>query len=469
MPKKPQTVFVCKECGFESPKWLGQCECGAWNSFYEQKILPESGGAGGVDSRSRTVAKNVSSGKHKGAVLLSDVVSSEKDRLVTGIDELDTVLGGGIVKGSLSLITGEPGIGKSTLILQTAIEISLKYGDVLYVSGEESEEQVKMRADRLAEALPSQVLPEHLFIYSQTNIENISLTVENMKPVFLIIDSIQTMYTDTLDQTSGNISQVRACTNELMRVAKVLDIPIFIVAHVTKSGDIAGPKIIEHLVDCVLTLNGERDHDLRILRSTKNRFGATNEIGAFEMKEDGLQEVHDLSGVLLEDMSARPEGAVITATSEGNRPLLLEIQALTAKTGPGFAGRSTVGVDKARLNMIIAVLERKAHIDLSERDIYVNVVGGIKPDSTSVDLAVAFCIYSSTKGIAITGRTLVCGEIGLTGEIRGIKSARKIANEAAKLGFERIILPKKNAAQLGDVSGLKVIGVSNISEALEIF
>ena len=417
------------------------------------------------DRRSRLIPSSSGTTTSVKAIKLSEINSAQKERIDTGIGELNRVLGGGIVRGSLTLISGEPGIGKSTLILQTAIKLAEKQGVVLYVSGEESEEQLKMRADRLAESLP-----ENLLILAETDMDNIASIVTETKPVFLIIDSVQTMYTSEIESVAGSVSQVRACTGDLMRMAKVLDIPIFIVAHVTKSGELAGPKIIEHMVDCVLHFSGERDHDFRILRANKNRFGTTSEIGAFEMKEEGLVEIHDLSGSLLEGMDEATEGAIATAVNEGSRPLLLEIQALTSTAGAGFPRRTSIGVEIARLNMIIAVLERKAKMTLSSSDIYVNVVGGIKADGTSVDLAVALSIWSSAKNIAISPHTLAIGEIGLTGEIRSVKGVDKIIKEAAKLGFNKIILPKKNVARLTETSDvtkdLKIIGVSNIIDAI---
>jgi DNA repair protein RadA/Sms len=420
-------------------------------------------------------------------------------RSATGISELDRVLGGGLVAGSLTLIAGEPGIGKSTLILQAAARLAASRGAVLYVSGEESEEQIRLRADRVttpvSEPTPSGLpaarsenaseavtpsppeaakqtgggenfIPENLYIFSETNIENILESLNGIRPVLLVVDSVQTMYTDYIESAAGSVSQIRACTNELMRVAKTTDTPVFIVAHVTKTGELAGPKVIEHLVDCVLQFTGDRTQDIRILRAQKNRFGTTSEIGAFEMREEGLVEIQDLSGTLLEDMDEAAEGAVATAVYEGTRPLLLEIQALTAEGGPGFPRRTAIGVGLARLNMIIAVLERKAGLDLSSKDVYVNVVGGLRPEGTSIDLAVALAIYSSVRGIPVPPHTCAVGEIGLTGELRSVRGADKMAAEAARLGFTRIILPKKNAAKLGRPDGVDIRPVATIAEAI---
>ena len=480
MAGKSKTVFVCQECGYESSKWMGQCICGAWNTMVEEKITSLDS----QDKRRRTSLLKSGSDRLSGApgiadtagkpVKLSDVVSGEKDRVDTGIGELNRVLGGGLVPGSLTLISGEPGIGKSTIIIQAAAHIAGKKGIVLYVSGEESEEQIKMRADRVCGKLP-----EELFILSETNIESISAVCADMKPSFLIIDSIQTMYSADLDSAPGSVSQVRACGNELMRIGKVYGIPVFIVAHVTKSGELAGPRIIEHMVDCVLSFTGDRSHEMRILRSKKNRFGTTSEIGAFEMGEEGLSEIENLSGTLLEEMGRESEGAVVTAVYEGTRPLVLEVQALTSPTNIGFARRSSIGVENSRLNMILAVLEKKMGLSMINQDIYVNIVGGIKPEGTYTDLAVALAVYSSYKGKPIGGKTVVLGEIGLTGDLRAIQNGEKILKEAARLGFERIVLPVKNAQRLsrlldeinsGNKSNkLELVGMKNITEISNLF
>lgn len=470
MAKKAKTVFVCQECGYESAKWQGQCICGAWNSMVEEKILPESSS---VDKRRRSGSMAMSGAAETGGSKgrnrpskLTEVKSGSYTRMDTGIGELNRVLGGGLVKGSLTLISGEPGIGKSTIIIQAASHIAKTYGKVLYVSGEESEEQIKMRADRVCRELT-----DNLFLLAETNMENISIISEELKPEFVIIDSIQTMYTGDLDSAPGSVSQVRACGNELMRVGKTYNIPIFIVAHVTKSGELAGPKIVEHLVDCVLHFTGERNQELRILRGMKNRFGTTSEIGAFEMAEEGLIEISNLSKSFLEGMEDGAEGSMAAAVYEGTRPLLLEVQALAAPANVGFARRSSIGVELSRLNMILAVLERKAGLSLINQDIYVNIVGGLKPEGTSVDLAVALAIYSTYKGRPCAGKTLALGEIGLTGDLRSIQNSEKIIREAARMGFERVILPAKNAAKLKDLdkTGIKLIGVRHISDAIGVF
>jgi DNA repair protein RadA/Sms len=454
MSKKAKTVFVCQECGYESPKWMGQCICGQWNTMVEEKIRE----AKEDDKRSRAV-----SGEKIRATRLSDVKSGNETRIDTGIGELNRVLGGGLVKGSLTLISGEPGIGKSTIIIQAAAKIAQNHGRVLYVTGEESAEQIKMRADRVCKGKL-----DDLFLLAETNMENIIQVQEELHPEFLIIDSIQTMYSDEMESAPGSVSQVRSCGNELMKIGKGKNIPVFIVAHVTKSGELAGPKIVEHLVDCVLNFTGERDQELRILRAYKNRFGTTSEIGAFEMTEEGLTEIQNLSKTFLEGMEDGAEGAMATAVYEGTRPLLLEIQALTSPTNIGFARRTAIGVELSRLNMILAVLERKAGLSLINQDVYVNVVGGLKPDGTSIDLAVALAIYSTCKGLKGSSKILAVGEIGLTGDLRSVQNAEKIVREAARLGFTKVILPQKNTARLTDLpGGMRIVGVNSLREAIQ--
>lgn len=467
MAKKAKTIFMCQECGYESPKWMGQCVCGAWNSFVEEKVVEFNEN----DNRRRgsSVKAAMNSGQPGAApsrvvkpTRLTEVKTSDYSRMDTGIKELNRVLGGGLVKGSLTLISGEPGIGKSTIIIQAAAHIAQNYGTVLYVSGEESEEQIKMRAERVCSGNT-----ENLFLLAETNMEVVMGVVEQLKPAFLIIDSIQTMYSEEIDAAPGSVSQVRICGNLLMRLGKSGDLPIFIVAHVTKSGELAGPKIVEHLVDCVLNFTGERNQDLRILRSYKNRFGTTSEIGAFEMSETGLSGIENLSGSFLEGLEDGTEGAMATAIYEGTRPLLLEVQALTAPTNIGFARRTALGVDNSRLNMILAVLERKAGIPFLNQDVYVNIVGGLRPEGTSTDLAVALAIYSAYRGIPGNSRTLAMGEIGLTGDLRPIQNAEKIVKEAARMGFTKVILPRRNQEKIKEaIPGLKLIGVMNLKEAI---
>ena len=480
MAKKAKTVFVCNECGSESAKWVGQCPvCGAWNSMFEQKVVDfdasdkrrrtsgASAGAGGAGAHAFAGDGSVRAGRPE---RLAQVRSSETARIDTGIKELNRVLGGGLVPGSLCLISGEPGIGKSTIILQAAQHIAASRGVVLYVSGEESEEQIRMRADRVCGPAG---ISDNLFILAETNIENVSAVCESLNPVFLIVDSIQTMYSADLESAPGSVSQVRACGNELMRIGKTNSIPVFIVAHVTKSGDLAGPRIMEHMVDCVLSFTGDRSHELRILRSQKNRFGTTSEIGAFEMAEEGLIEIENLSGILMEEMDKDSEGAVATAVYEGTRPLILEVQALTSPCNIGFARRTALGIDSSRLNMLLAVLEKKMGLRLLDQDVYVNVVGGIKPEGTYTDLAVALAVYSSCTGRKMDSRTLVIGEIGLTGDLRAVQNSDKIIREAQRLGFRRIVLPIKNAQHLREkerqAANIEIIGIRNIAQTRELF
>lgn len=482
MAKKAKTVFVCQECGYESLKWLGQCICGAWGSMIEEKVVEIAQNDG---RRRGSAVSTQNTNKAAKPSQLKNIGSADRKRLDTGIGELNRVLGNGMVKGSLTLISGEPGIGKSTLIIQVAENMARQYGPVLYVSGEESEEQIKMRADRVCGMADSGGEPvsgsvsgsggsisENLFVIAETNMENVMAVCETVKPIFLIIDSIQTMYTRELDSAPGSVSQVRTCGNMLMQIGKSENIPIFIVAHVTKSGELAGPKIVEHLVDCVLNFSGERDHDMRILRSFKNRFGTTSEIGAFQMAEEGLVEVENLSGSFLESTEFNTEGSVITAVYEGSRPVFLEIQALATPANIGFARRTAVGIDNQRLAMILAVLEKKQGLNLLNQDVYVNVVGGLKPDSTSVDLGVALAVYSSVRGKTSPKRTVAIGEVGLTGDLRSVASAEKIASEAIRLGYEKIIMPVKNAKASKGISQIdtnKIVGVKNLYEAVRAF
>ena len=454
MAKKAKSVYMCAECGNEFPSWQGQCSyCGAWNSIVEQKVKPDADS----DARRRTTSKATPS-------KLKSVGTGNYTRITSGISELDRVLGGGIVLGSMILISGEPGIGKSTLIIQSANSIALNNGTVLYVSGEESEEQVKLRADRVCENLS-----DNLLIFPETNIESVLAACEQTKPKFLVIDSIQTMYSEELDNTAGSITQIRACSNLLMKYAKTNNVPIFIVAHVNKSGDLAGPKTIEHMVDCVLNFVGERDRDLRILRSVKNRFGTTEEIGAFSMGQSGMTEVRDLSGTLLENSDIREEGSVASALYEGSRPVFFEIQALVTPANVGFARRSAIGIDNNRLNMILAVLEKKVGISLLNHDVYVNVVGGLKPDGPGADLAVALAIYSSFRERTSPRRVVALGEVGLTGNLRAVRNADRIVSEAARLGYEAVILPRGNAKVSVPNADIKVVGAESLASAIKAF
>ncbi|MBR2707214.1 MAG: DNA repair protein RadA [Mogibacterium sp.] len=455
MAKKAKTVFMCTECGNEYTAWQGQCSyCGSWNTIVEHRVSPSEESK--TDTRRRT-------GTEGRPVKLGEVGTHDYTRMSSGISELDRVLGGGIVPGSLTLISGEPGIGKSTIIAQAAGRIADSCGTVLYVSGEESEEQVRLRADRVLGRIS-----DRLYIYPETNIENIMAACDSLKPCFLIIDSIQTMYSVSADSVAGSLTQIRECSGQLIRYAKQNSVPVFIVAHVTKSGELAGPKTIEHMVDTVLSFSGERDRDLRILRSFKNRFGTTDEIGAFRMAADGMTEVPDLSGSLIEN-SACEEGSVISAVYEGSRPVFFEIQALVARANVGFARRTAIGISANRLSMILAVLEKKAGLNLLDHDVYVNVVGGMSTNSTSTDLAAALAIYSSFKGRSSSKRIVAAGEVGLTGNLRSIPNADRIIQEAVRLGYEAVILPENNAKQIKEAPKIRVFGASNINDAIRAY
>lgn len=463
MAKKNKTVFICQECGTEHLQWMGKCTaCGTWGSLVEEVVVPEKSD----DVRSRSSSAKQGS---KGPRPLRALGARQLARIDTGIGELNRVLGGGLVPGSLTLISGEPGIGKSTLIVQVAARLAGRIGAVLYVSGEESEEQIKLRSDRVCGETG-----ENLYVVSETNMENVLSMVEKLKPKFIIIDSIQTMYTDMLDSAPGSVSQVRACGNALMKLAKTEDIPIFIVAHVTKSGDLAGPKIVEHLVDTVLQFNGEREHEIRILRALKNRFGTTSEIGAFVMQEKGMIEIKDLSATFIESRDTTLAGSVISAIYEGSRPVFFEVQALTSNANVGFARRTAIGIDNQRLNMIIAVMEKKLGIRLSDKDVYVNIVGGMKPDSTSTDLAVALAIYSALFDKTSKQPSVAIGEVGLTGELRSVGNVDKIISEAERLGYKKIVMPFGNYSRLeksGSISELDkamIAPAKSLAEAVQL-
>ncbi|HEY8804349.1 MAG TPA: DNA repair protein RadA [Clostridium sp.] len=445
---KVKNVFVCQECAYEAPKWVGKCpSCSSWNTMVEE--LKDTG-----FKRAVTMSNSVSPRS------IMDIKSSEHERLNTGIQELNRVLGGGLVKGSLTLISGDPGIGKSTLLLQTAKNICDKYGKVLYVSGEESEEQIKMRGDRL------NAVSQELYIVSETNVEIIEKYIDEIKPIFVIIDSIQTLFRTSITSAPGSVSQVRECSNELMRIGKTKGIPLFIVAHVTKQGELAGPRVLEHMVDTVLYFEGERNQEFRILRTMKNRFGTTDEIGVFEMRQEGLTQILNASSIFLEETSFSQEGSVVIGVIEGTRPILVEIQALVSETKAIMPRRTAVGVDNSRLNLILAVLEKKLKVPFYNCDVYVNVVGGLNLDGTSGDLGLAIALLSSVKSRAIKlDKTIVVGEIGLTGEVRPISHCEKIVNEASKLGFKNIIIPERNEKKINN-KNINIIGTSSLKDII---
>lgn len=446
---KNKTIFMCQECGYEAPKWFGKCPgCSAWNSMVEET----------KETQILTRSTGLSSNNKPESIL--NIKSGEFERYDTGITELNRVLGGGIVQGSLTLISGEPGIGKSTLLLQTANNIALKVGKVLYVSGEESGEQIKMRGDRIGN------ISSELYILSETNLEQIEKHIDSVSPVFIIIDSIQTLFKSSITSAPGSVSQVRECSNELMRISKTKNIPLFIVAHVTKQGELAGPRVLEHMVDAVLSFEGERTQEFRILRTMKNRFGTTSEIGVFEMRQEGLKEILNPSEVFLEETNFNAEGSVVIGIMEGTRPILVEIQALVSETKAIMPRRTAVGVDNSRLNLILAVLEKKMKIPFYNCDIYVNVVGGLNIEGTYGDLGVALALISSAKGKAFKlNKMIVFGEIGLTGEVRPIAMCERLVNEAIKMGFENIVIPLRNKEKL-HIKGGNIIGISYLKEIM---
>jgi len=451
---KAKSVFFCKECGYESPKWVGQCPaCKAWDSMVEE---PDAG--------KKSVNKAAASSPVKRAMpeKLSTVKVQNDIRIVTGVEEFDRVLGGGIVDSSLVLVGGDPGIGKSTLLLQICRILAGLDVDVLYISGEESVGQIKMRADRLGN------FKGDIELLSENNLDNIEELVIEKKPRVVVIDSIQTMFREDIAAAPGSVSQVRETTGSLLRLAKGYGITIFIVGHVTKEGVVAGPRVLEHMVDTVLYFEGDNSTDYRVLRAVKNRFGSTNEVGVFEMRGDGLKEVRNPSEYMLQGTPVGEPGSVITATMEGTRPIMLEIQALCCQTALNIPRRTAVGIDYNRVNLLMAVLEKKLGLKLSFCDAYVNVAGGMKVNEPALDLAIVMALLSSYSNKALGEKTIVFGEVGLTGEIRGVSQAEQRAAEAAQLGYEHIILPKVNLKSVSR-SGLKLTGVGHITELMRLF
>jgi len=450
MAKPAKTIFVCNECGYESVKWLGKCPaCNSWNTFFEQKIEKVTeNGIKKIKERNEPKALN----SYKG---------QEVSRISTGFGELDRVLGGGIVKGSLILLGGEPGIGKSTLILELCDKIKGE-GKVLYVSGEESAEQIKLRADRLG------INNDDILFLGETDIDIVKENIEELQPKLVIIDSIQTMYSDDLTAAAGSVSQVREITSQIMRICKSKQITTIIIGHVTKDGTIAGPRVLEHMVDTVLYLEGERYFSYRILRGVKNRFGSTNEIGMFEMKGEGLVEITNPSEILISERDDNPSGSCIVASMEGTRPMLIELQALTTLSVFGIPKRTANGLDYNRLAVLIAVLEKRANLQIGGQDIYVNVVSGIKLNEPSIDLGIVCVCASSFKNIPIPKDTVIMGEVGLTGEVRRINMIEKRLKEAEKLGFKRCIIPENNKKHLEEKFKMELVGVKNIGEALRV-
>ena len=449
MAKTSKTVFVCNECGYESAKWLGKCPaCNSWNTFFEQKV-------------DTNIEKGTKTPKvREKPKQLNSYQGKEEVRTKTGIDELDRVLGGGMVKGSLILLGGEPGIGKSTLILQLCDKLKGE-GKVLYVSGEESAEQIKMRADRLG------IQNEDILFLGETDISIINEEIIDISPKLVIIDSIQTMYSDELSAAAGSVSQVREITSQIMRVCKTKGITTIIIGHVTKDGTIAGPRVLEHMVDTVLYLEGERYFSYRILRSIKNRFGSTNEIGMFEMKGTGLSEILNPSDVLISEREGNPSGSCVIASIEGTRPILVELQALTTQSVYGIPKRTGNGIDYNRLAVLVAVLEKRSYLQLGGQDIYVNVVGGMKLNEPAVDLGICCVVASSFKNVSIPKETVIMGEVGLTGEIRRINMIEKRIKEAERLGYKTCIIPENNKKHLEGSYGIEIVGVKTIEQTLK--
>ncbi len=448
---KSKTVFVCNECGYESAKWLGKCPaCNAWNSFYEEKVVKEKDGSFISDKKTKSSKPTT----------LNSIEGKEAVRTSTGVGELDRVLGGGLVKGSLVLLGGEPGIGKSTLILQICDKMQGE-GKVLYVSGEESAEQIKIRADRL------DIKNDNILFLGETDIDLIADAIKEINPKLVIIDSIQTMYSDEITSASGTVSQVREITARIMKICKQEAITTIIIGHVTKEGNIAGPRVLEHMVDTVLYLEGERYFSYRILRGVKNRFGSTNEVGMFEMQEKGMMEITNPSSILISEREDNPPGSIIVASMEGTRPLLIELQALTTPTVFGLPRRTANGIDYNRLTVLMAVLEKRANMNLGSQDVYLNVVSGIKLQEPAIDLGVVLAVSSCFKGISIPKDVVAIGEVGLTGEVRAVSMIEKRLKEAEKLGFKKCIIPENNKKLLKDNYKLDIIGVRNINEALK--
>ncbi len=447
---KVKTAFFCQNCGYEAPKWLGKCpSCGEWNTFVEElveKDLPQ------------VVAFSTSSGRSAKAQLVSEIEQGELKRIILPDSELNRVLGNGLVPGSLVLFGGEPGIGKSTLLLQLAVQADLK---ILYVSGEESEQQIKMRAERIGEH------NKQVYLLTETNIQNIFKQAEEHQPELVIIDSIQTLFSSQIESAPGSISQIRECTAQLLRYAKTSGIPVFIIGHITKEGSLAGPKVLEHMVDAVLQFEGDQHYVYRLLRGIKNRFGSTNELGIYEMQSTGLRAVENPSEILISSTDAGLSGSAIAATLEGVRPLLIEVQALVSTAAYGTPQRSSTGFDLRRLNMLLAVMEKRCGFRLGTKDVFLNIAGGIRVDDPAIDMAVVAAVLSSNADIPIA-RTICCSaEIGLSGEIRPVNRIEQRIREAQKLGFEKIIVSKYNKGLDPKDFDIQIVQCSRIDELVK--
>lgn len=444
---KLRNIFLCQSCGYSSPKWMGRCpDCSGWNTLVEERVSDITG----IKPASMLTAP----------VLLEDITFTESERFLTGIGEFDRVLGGGIVPGSVVLIGGDPGIGKSTLLLQVAERIGSGPNSVLYISGEESPSQIKMRAGRL------NITAKGLYILAETSLEEILHHAQKIKHNALIVDSIQTIFTSQLSSAPGSVSQVREAASMLMNYAKKNSVPVFIVGHVTKDGAIAGPRVLEHIVDTVLYFEGDRGHQYRILRAVKNRFGSTHEIGVFEMREEGLEEIANPSTLFLSERTPGSAGSVVVSSIEGSRPILTEVQALVSPSPFGIPRRGVIGVDYNRLLLLVGVLEKRVGMHIQGQDIFINVVGGLELREPAVDLGVIAAMSSSFKEVAVDPYTIIFGEVGLSGEVRGVTSAEVRVKEAAKLGFRRCIIPERNASQIA-VDSIDIVGVSTVRNAVE--
>ena len=458
MAKGKKTVFFCQNCGHEESKWLGQCPaCKEWNTFVEEKVTVSRGSTSAASEAGKERASKV--------VTLSSVSVEEDERIRTGIAELDRVLGGGIVQGSLVLVGGDPGIGKSTLLLQVCQRLSDAGKNVLYISGEESLKQIKLRADRMGR------FSDSLYLLCETNLDLIRQTIERQKPDVVVIDSIQTMYNEEVGSAPGSVSQVRESTNILMQLAKGMNISIFIVGHVTKEGTVAGPRVLEHMVDTVLYFEGDRHASYRILRGVKNRFGSTNEIGVFEMRKEGLVEVENPSEFMLSGRPEHASGSVVACAMEGTRPILMEIQALVCRSNFGMPRRTAAGLDYNRVNLLMAVLEKRAGLPLSNYDAYVNIVGGIRMNEPAADLGIVMAIASSYKNRPVPEDAIVFGEVGLSGEVRAVTMPEQRVAEARKLGFKTCIIPEVSLKALGtsdEKLGIRVVGVRSVNQVIDM-
>lgn len=451
MLKNKKTVYFCQECGYESAKWMGQCPgCKAWNTFVEETVSAKKNPSGNLKA----------SEKRQDPVILKDISLSEDERQTTQIGELDRVLGGGIVPGSLVLVGGDPGIGKSTLLLQVCRNLAENQVAVLYISGEESLRQIKLRANRIGD------FNDKMQLLCETNLEVIREVIERKKPDVVVIDSIQTMFHEDVSSAPGSVSQVRESTNILMQIAKGMGISVFIVGHVTKEGNVAGPRVLEHMVDTVLYFEGDRHASYRVLRAVKNRFGSTNEIGVFEMCNTGLEEVKNPSEYMLNGRPEDASGSVVACSMEGTRPILVEIQALVCQSNFGIPRRTAVGTDFNRVNLLMAVLEKKVGIHLGTSDAYVNIAGGMKMTEPAIDLGICLAIVSSCKDVVIPDKIMVFGEVGLSGEIRAVSMAGQRVQEAKKLGFETVMLPEVCKSSVGKPEGINLVYVSQIRDAI---